>query len=512
MSDRQQRDGRPGALDKRDLAFVVVALFVATLLSALDQTIFATALPTIVGDLHGLDQMLWVTTAYILASTIIMPVYGKLGDLIGHKVLFLSSLALFLAGSVLGGLAGNMPVLIAARAVQGLGGGGLMVLSQAIIADVVPPRQRGIYMGVLGGAWAFASVLGPILGGWFADTIGWRWAFWFNLPLAMLAVVAASVFLKTPVRRTGRPRLDILGMAVMAIATTAIILVISWGGAQYAWGSPVILGLIGLAVVGSAMLVLVESKAAEPIIPLHLFRDRNFNLATIGGLLSSVAFIGVVIYVPSYLQMVSGLSATKAGLLVVPLAMGIVTASLGSGAIATRTGRYRWMPATSGLLITLSLFLLSTMTSGTSLWTICFYLFVCGVGSGIGFQILIVIVQNSFPITEVGTATGAYSFLRQIGSSLGSAVVGSLFTSRLMDLLIQRLASVETGLSGPVNVRALTPEVVAQMPEQLKAVIVSSYADALAPVYLYLVPLMAVGFVLMMFIKEKPLAVRNETP
>jgi MFS family permease len=328
----------------------------------------------------------------------------------------------------------------------------------------------------------------------------------------VLAVVAAAAFLKTPVKRTSRATIDTLGMAAMAIATTAIILVISWGGAQYAWGSPIILGLIGVAIVGSALLVFVESRAAEPIIPLRLFRDRNFNLVTVGGLLSSVAFLGVVIYMPSYLQMVSGLSATKSGLLLVPLSIGIVSASLGSGALTSRTGRYRWMPATSGLIITVSLFLLSTLASGTSLWTICFYLFVCGVGSGIGFQILIVIVQNSFPISEVGTATGAHNFFRQIGGSIGSAVVGSLFTSRLMDLLAERLASSGVGPAGPVNARALTPEVVAQMPEQLKAIIVSSYAEALAPVYLYLVPFMALGFALLLFIKEKPLGLRNEIP
>ena len=499
----------PASVKKPDLAFVVGALFITILLAALDQTIFSTALPTIVGDLSGVDQMLWVTTAYILASTIMMPVYGKLGDLFGHKILFMSAIALFLGGSVLGGLSGSMPVLIAARAVQGLGGGGLMILSQAIIADIVPPRRRGMYMGILGGAWAFASVLGPILGGWFADTIGWRWAFWFNLPLGLLAVTAAAVFLKASAQRSTRPVVDGLGMAAMAVTTTAIILVTSWGGREYAWESPVILGLIGVAIVVGALLVYVESRAVEPIIPLHLFRDCNFNLATAGGLLSSVAFLGVVIYMPTYLQMVSGLSPTTSGLLLAPLAAGIQVSSLGSGVVASRTGRYRWMPATSGLLIAVSLYLLSSLTAETSLWATCSYLFVCGLGVGLGFQILILIVQNSFPITEVGTASGAHNFFRQIGASLGSAVVGTLFTARLIDLLGTRLPSAG-GISGEMDPNSLTPALVSQMPQELKAVVVSSYNDALTPVYLVLVPLMVFAFVLLLFIHEKPLALTNE--
>lgn len=499
-------------LRRRDLGLVIVALFVTTLLAALDQTIFATALPTVVGDLHGIDQMLWVTTAYILAATIMMPVYGKLGDLAGHKPLLLSALGLFLGGSVLGGVAPNMAVLIAARAIQGLGGGGLMIMSMSIIADIIPPRQRGTYMGILGSAWSFASVLGPILGGWFADSIGWRWTFWFNLPLGVVAIIVSGAFLRVPVVKKARPVLDIPGMVTMAVATTAIILVISWGGGQYAWTSPVILGLIGVAVAVGALLVFAERRAVEPIIPLHLFRDRNFNLTTAGGLLSSIAFLGVVVYMPSYLQMVTGLSAAKSGLLLVPLSMGILGASLGSGGIASRTGRYRWMPGASGLFVCISLYLLSTLTSGTSVWLACFYMFICGIGTGLGFQILILIVQNSFPISEVGTATGAHNFFRQIGAAIGSAIVGTLFTSRLIELLIERFGSMGGGPAGSMDINSLTPAAVAGLPPAVRDVIVSSYNEALTPVYLYILPAMVVGFVLMLFIKEKPLATTNEMP
>ena len=496
----------------RELGLVIFALFVATLLAALDQTIFSTALPTVVGDLHGVELMLWVTTAYILAATIMMPVYGKLGDLAGRKPLLLSALGLFLAGSVLGGLAHNMSFLIAARAVQGLGGGGLMISSMSIVADIVPPRRRGTYMGILGGAWSFASVLGPILGGWFADSIGWRWAFWFNLPLGLLAVVVALIFLRMPAVKKARPRLDILGMTTMAISTTAIILVISWGGRNYDWASSVILGLIGVAVVFGVALVLVERRAAEPIIPLHLFRDRNFNLATAGALISSMAFLGVVIYMPSYLQMATGLSATSSGLLLVPLSAGILIASLGSGVIASKTGRYRWMPGLSGLLISVSLYLLSTLAVDSSLWMAGSYMFICGLGTGIGFQILVLIVQNSFPITEVGTATGAHNFFRQIGASIGSAVVGTLFTGRLVGLLGERLGSMEGGPAGPADPNSLTPALVAQWPQEVRDLVVASYNEALTPVFLYMLPVMVLGFILMLFIEEKPLAATNRPP
>lgn len=497
-------------VSKRELGFVMVALFVSLLLAALDQTIFSTTLPTIVGELNGVDQMLWVTTAYILAATITMPIYGKLGDLLGHKSLLLATLVLFLGGSVLGGLAGSMTLLIAARAIQGLGGGGLMILGLAIVADIVPPRKRGTYLGILGGAWSFASVLGPILGGWFADSVGWRWAFWFNLPLGVIAIIVVLAFLRAPLQRKARVRLDIAGMMTMAISTTAIILLISWGGREYDWGSPVILGLAGVAVVVGALLMYVESKAAEPIIPLHLFRDRNFDLATAGGLLTSIAFLGVIIYMPSYLQMVTGLSATKSGLLLVPLSIGILITSLGTGVIASRTGHYKWMPPIGGLLIALSLYLLSTLSVGSSVWLACLYLFIHGVGTGIGFQILNLIVQNSFPISEVGTATGAHGFFRQIGASVGSAVVGTLFTSRLVAQLAERLGSVSGGASGVADPNSLTPAIVAQLPANVKNAVVTSYNEALTPVYLYIVPLILLATVLLLFIKEKPLALTNE--
>lgn len=491
---------------------MVVALFITVLLSALNQTVFSTALPTIVGDLSGVDQMLWVTTAYLLAVTVMMPIYGKLGDLAGHRRVLYGALGLFLAGSVLGGLAHNMPVLVAARALQGLGGGGLMILPQAIIADIVPPRRRGTYVGIITGAWAFSSVLGPILGGWFSDAIGWRWAFWFNLPSGLVAVCAAVFFLKIPPQKRERPVLDIYGMMALAVATTALVFVTSWGGREYPWGSPVILGLAALAVAAGTALAMVERKTAEPIIPLHLFRDRNFNLATAGGLLSSLVFMGVIAYLPSYLQMVTGMSATSSGLLLVPMSIGVQGASLGSGIAVSRTGRYRWMPPVSALLMAVGLYFLSTLDPSTSVWATSLYLVVFGIGAGIGFQILVLIVQSSFPIAEVGTATGAHQFFRQIGGSLGSAVVGTLFTSRLMTFLAERLPSSGGGLPEGLDARSLTPALVARLPEGVRAVVVSSYDDALTPVYLYVLPAVIAALLLLFFIRERALATTNVRP
>ena len=505
---RGHQEAPSEAADRRELTLVVAALFVTTLLAALDQTIFATALPTIVGDLNGVDQMLWVTTAYLLAATVTMPVYGKFGDLLGHKPLLLVALVLFLAGSVLGGLAGSMPALIAARAVQGLGGGGMMILSQAIIADIIPPRRRGTYLGILGGAWAFSSVLGPILGGWFVDTIGWRWAFWFNLPLGILAVVTAPI-LEDTCAQEGSPagRRSRHGHAGRRDHGHHL--------RRFVGRGPVRLGIThrprscGPSDRGKRAVRGRGAKGCRTDRSVVLFRDRNFDLVTAAGLLSSIAFLGVIIYMPSYLQMVSGLSATKSGLLLVALTAGILISSVGSGARVSRTGRYRWMPAAGAFITAVSLYLLSTLTIDTELWTICLYLFVCGLGTGIGFQILIVIVQNSFPISMVGTATGAHNFFRQIGATLGSAIVGTLFASRLLNILGERLGAIGPGSAGAVDPNSLTPASVAQMSDPLKTAIISSYNDALTPIYLYLVPMMAVAFVLLLFVREKPLAVTN---
>ena len=492
---------------KRNILLVFAGLMVTMLLASLDQTIFSTALPTIVGELNGVDHMLWVTTAYILASTIMLPVYGKLGDLIGRKGLFIGAIGLFIAGSIVGGLADNMPWLIAGRAIQGLGGGGLMILSQAIIADVVPARERGKYMGIMGGVFALSSVAGPLLGGWFTEGIGWRWAFWMNIPLGILAIVTAVVFLKLPKVDHAKPRIDFTGMGLLALASTCLVLVTTWGGTTYDWDSLVIIGLIAGFVVTAVAFVMVERRAAEPIMPLHLFKDRNFNLTTIAGLITGIAMFGALAYLPTYLQMVTGVNATEAGLLMIPMMAALLISSIISGQLVSRTGRYKWLPIVGTSIVAVALALMSTMTPTLPIWILCSFLALMGLGLGMSMQILILIVQNSFPVREVGTATASNNYFRQIGASLGAAIVGSLFVARLTDLLAERMPA---GAADGGGSNSFTPAIVRDLPAAVRDVIVGSYNDALTPVFLYMVPLVIVAVILLCFVKEKPLATTIE--
>jgi EmrB/QacA subfamily drug resistance transporter len=493
---------------RRSILLLFIGLMVAMLLSALDQTIFSTALPTIVGELDGVNHMLWVTTAYILAATIMMPVYGKLGDLIGRKGLFIGAITIFMFGSIVGGLAPDMTWLIVGRAVQGLGGGGLMILSQAIIADVVPARERGRYMGAIGGVFALASVAGPLLGGWFTESIGWRWAFWMNLPLGALAILAAVMLLKLPKSTNRKPTIDVAGMVLLAITSTAIVLVTTWGGTQYDWDSLTIISLIAIAVIAGVSFVLVERAAAEPIMPLHMFKERNFVLTTASGLITGIAMFGAIAYMPTYLQMVTGVNATQAGLLMIPMMAALLVSSVGSGQLVSRTGRYKWVPITGAVFIAIGLSLLSTMTPDLPIWILCSYLAVLGLGLGMSMQILVLIVQNTFPNSQVGTATAGNNYFRQIGASIGTAVVGSLFVARLTDLLGTRLPAAAAGVTG--NTNSLTPGAVRDLPDAVREIIVGSYNDALTPVFLYMVPLVLLSAVLLAFVKEVPLATTIE--
>ena len=497
----------PGS-GSRHLALLFVGLMLSMLLAALNQTVLSTALPTIVGELNGVDEMLWVITAYILASTIMMPVYGKLGDLMGRKPLLLGAILVFMAGSVVGALAGTIEVLIAARAIQGLGGGGLIILSQAAIADVVPARERGRYMGVMGGVFAVSSVAGPLLGGFFTEGPGWRWVFWINIPLGLLALAGAVLFLKLP-RHSGRPRLDIGGMVLLAVATTCLVLFATWGGGKYAWTDPVILGLIAGTLVAAAAFVAVERRTAEPIIPMHLFRERNFVLTTLAGLLTGVAMFGALGYLPTYLQMVFGVDATRSGLLMVPMMGTMLVTSVLAGQAVSRTGRYKWLPVAGSVIVAAAMGLLATLTSEQGVWHVCLYIAVLGLGLGLSMQVLVLIVQNTFPLRQVGTATAANNFFRQIGATLGSGVVGSVFASRLAELMAERVpaAALEGGAGGA---NSLTPAVVASLPQALQDPIVTSYNDALTPIYLWIMPLGLLAAAVLCFVAEKPLATTIE--
>ena len=480
-------------------------LMIVMFMASLSQMVFSTALPTIVGELHGVDQMMWVITGYMLASTVMMPIYGRAGDLYGRKSMLLVAIALFTAGSIVGGLAPTMTWLIAARVLQGLGGGGLMILSQASVADFVPARERGRYMGVMGAVFAVSSVAGPLLGGWLTEGPGWRWVFWLNLPLAVLAVVAILTLMPTPHRTTQEgARIDVAGIVLMTLGTTAMVLIATWGGHTYDWASRQIVGLAIAAAVITGLFVLVEKRAQHPVIPMDLFAKPNFVLVTIVGLLIGVAMFGTMAYLPTYFQMAEGVSATEAGLLMTPLMGSLLLASILVGRRVTRTGRYRLPPIVGSVVLAVGLWLLSTVDLETPLPLICAYLAVMGIGLGSAMQILTLVVQNEFPHRIVGTATAANSYFRQGGSSLGTAVVGSMFVARLTTLLAERLPEAATATGGGSN--SLTPELIHSLPDQVEAIILGSYNEALVPIFRYLVPLALLSALLLLFVKETPLA------
>lgn len=484
------------------------ALIVAMLMASLGQTVLATALPTIVGELSGVEHMAWVITAFILASTVMMPVYGKLGDMFGRKPLFVVAIGLFILGSALGGASQDMGQLIAARVVQGMGGGGLMILSQATIADVVPARERGRYMGVMGGVFAFSSVAGPLLGGWLTDGPGWRWTLWMNVPLGLLALAGVVVLLKLPARRVADApgRVDIWGMTLLAVATSALVLASTWGGTEHAWTSPLILGLAVLTVVAGALFVWVESRTAEPVLPLTLFRSRNFVLTMLAGLITGVAMFGALGYMPTYLQMVTGYSPAHAGLLMIPMMGMLLIASIVVGRRTAATGRYRATMVTGSVITATGLGLLSTLTPETPVYLECLYLGVLGLGLGCTMQLLTLVAQNSFSQRMVGTATAGQNYFRQVGATLGSAVVGALFASRLGALLTERMSADQLSQADGADVNSLTPELVGQLAGPLRATVVESYNEALVPIFLWMVPLVLVSTVLLLLVKEVPLS------
>lgn len=498
--------GTPAGLTPRRVRLVFVGLMLALLLAALEQMIVATALPKIVGELHGLDKMSWAITAYLLTSTVGLPVYGKLGDLLGRKGVFQFAIVVFVIGSALAGRAQSMDQLIAFRAVQGVGAGGLMIGIQAIIADIVPPRQRGRFMGLIGAAFGLASVAGPLLGGYFTDHLSWRWCFYVNVPFGLVTLAVVAVVLKLP-KPTARPRFDVLGTLLLAAASTCLVLLTSWGGTEYAWGSRVITGLGAGALVAAALFLLAERRAAEPLIPLRLFRDSVFNVSALVGLVIGVALFGAASYLPTFLQMVDGASATESGLLMLPMMGGIVGASVISGQLISHTGRYKLYPVLGGALSALGMWLLSRLEVDTPRLHYSIWMAVLGAGIGLVMPVLVLAVQNSVRATDLGTATSANNYFRQIGGSVGAAIFGTLFADRLTDALADRLPA-RAGAGLP-DAESLTPQLVHRLPPALRDAYIQAYADAMPRIFLYLVPVLVLGLLIAFFLKEKPLVSHN---
>ncbi|MET8566995.1 MDR family MFS transporter [Streptomyces sp. NPDC004783] len=477
------------------------ALLLGMLLAALDQTIVSTALPTIVSDLGGLEHLSWVVTAYLLAATAATPLWGKLGDQYGRKRLFQTAIAIFLVGSALCGVAQSMPELIAFRALQGLGGGGLMVLSMAIVGDLVPPRERGRYQGLFGAVFGATSVLGPLLGGVFTEHLSWRWVFYVNLPVGVVALAVIAAVLHIP-RRATRHVIDYLGTLLIASVATCLVLVASLGGTTWAWGSPQIVGLAVLGVVLAAVFVAVERRAAEPVLPLKLFRVRTFTLSAVISFIVGFAMFGAMTYLPTFLQVVRGVTPTMSGVHMLPMVVGVLLASTGSGQIVSRTGRWKVFPVAGTAVTTIGLLLLHQLDENSSTAEMSAYFFVFGAGLGLVMQVLVLIVQNAVSYEDLGVATSGATFFRSIGASFGVAIFGTVFANRLAD----KLADAFRGATLPPGVSAdslkADPRGIGALPPALRPEALHAYASAITDVFLYAAPVAVLGFVLAWFLKE----------